>query len=162
MASCLWPAAIRGAAVMAYKYTYIVECRTPAVHMNEREAYNGDIWHVTYYVGGTNNPRQRIEAHLAGKGAKYLKGREILRVAISPQGRGELEYQIKHGYTIDGIHIPRWSREEKQEAVDLAFLGPSVSSTIWRPFWHRCETFHHPSGHGSECVHCKGTGGVFD
>ena len=148
---------------MAYKYTYIVECRANDV---KRDPSDDLRYKVTYYVGGTNNPRQRIEAHLAGKGAKYLRGREMLRVCISPGGRGELEYQIKHGYVIDGIHIPKWSREEKQEAVDLAFLGPSVSSTIWRPFWHRCS---HPNAYQvglptsiETCPDCKGTGGVFD
>jgi hypothetical protein len=134
---------------MAYKYTYIVECRTPAVHVNEREAYNGDIWHVTYYVGGTNNPRQRIEAHLAGKGAKYLRGREILRVIICPTSDLYNEHGIKHGEWWwegrDWMWIPAWSREKKGKIMESAFENAKhqywptsmVSLQFWRPFWHR-------------------------
>jgi predicted GIY-YIG superfamily endonuclease len=122
---------------MAYTYTYIVECRSKA----------GTI---TYYVGGTNNPRQRITAHLAGKGAKYLKGREILRIIIT------------HVYS--EAFLKKYDHEDRFNVVDLTFNPPPTANMNDWPFvkfWHRCDkctTFIHKE----YCEYCEGTGGVFD
>lgn len=61
-----------------YRYTYIVECRANHVTRPSSDDFK---FKITYYVGGTNDIHQRIAAHRAGKGARYLRGRQILRVA---------------------------------------------------------------------------------
>jgi predicted GIY-YIG superfamily endonuclease len=98
---------------MAYRYTYIVECRDRTYEFCNR---------VTYYVGGTNNPRQRISDHLAGKGAKYLRGREILRVAITMM---RTEHEVKS-----------WNHQRRADNLDMAFRDYR-DGDYWRPFWHR-------------------------
>jgi putative endonuclease len=149
---------------MAYTYTYIVECRSKA----------GGI---SYYVGGTNNPRQRISDHLAGKGAKYLRGREILRVIYTDKctGYGEIsnEHVIKHGkwewlvspqYVRDDgtmvprdaescwIHIHAWTHEQKRRNVEDTF----TPATINRPMLMVHHQFWRPFWHRTP------EGGVFD
>jgi predicted GIY-YIG superfamily endonuclease len=107
---------------MTYTYTYIVECRAWT-----RKSENPGTMSCTtltlqtsYYVGGTNNPRQRIEAHLAGKGAKYLRGREILRVCITDIWK---ETTVK-----------RENHDTRRWLMERAFNGETSN---FRPFWHR-------------------------
>ena len=49
-------------------YVYILEC--------------GD---GTLYTGATNDVERRLEAHIAGKGAKYTKGRRPLRLVYTEE-----------------------------------------------------------------------------
>jgi putative endonuclease len=54
----------------------------------------------TLYTGITNNVEARIEAHRAGKGAKYTRGRQPLKLActIASRNKGaalKKEYAIK-------------------------------------------------------------------
>ena len=131
---------------MAYKYTYIVECRANDV---KRDPSDDLRYKVTYYVGGTNNPRQRIEAHLAGKGAKYLRGREMLRVVMSD--------------LFTEASVKKQTHAERQWIVEKSFLYGLKS---FKPFWHRCD---HKNAYQvglptsiETCPDCKGKGGVFD
>jgi putative endonuclease len=97
---------------MTYNYTYIVEC-------SDKKGI------ITYYVGGTNDPRQRITDHLAGRGARYLKGRKIIRVIYTDKLTDTLysEYVVKH----------RWSANKKRLFVEHAFIkGEHV---WWQPLW---------------------------
>ena len=59
-------------------YTYIVEC--------------GD---GSLYTGWTNNLEKRIQAHNAGKGAKYTKSRLPVKLVYSEEAMSR-EYAIKH------------------------------------------------------------------
>ena len=59
-------------------YTYIVEC--------------GD---GSLYTGWTNNLEKRIQAHNAGKGAKYTKSRLPVKLVYS-ETFATKEYAIKH------------------------------------------------------------------
>ena len=65
-------------------YTYIVKCR------------DGSL-----YTGWTNNIEKRIEAHNAGKGAKYTKSRRPVTLVYyeefaTKQEAMKREYAIKH------------------------------------------------------------------
>ena len=88
---------------MVYKYAYIVEFLSK--HGKKR-----------YYVGGTNNPRQRIADHAYGRGARVLRGRTILRVAIT---------------TSMAEHDAKKLRKAKR----VAMLDGHPD---WRLFWRQC------------------------
>jgi putative endonuclease len=61
----------------------------------------------TLYTGVTNNVEARIESHRAGKGAKYTRGRQPLRLACILPCRNK-GAALKKEYA-----IKRLSREEK-------------------------------------------------
>ena len=82
-------------------YTYIVQCR------------DGSL-----YTGWTNDLKKRIEAHNAGKGAKYTKSRRPVKLLYyeefdSREEAMRREYEIKH-----------MSRKKKEEVIQL---GTGVS-----------------------------------
>lgn len=65
-------------------YTYIVECRDESL-----------------YTGWTNNLEKRIQAHNAGKGAKYTKSRLPVKLVYTEtfetkEEAMSREYAIKH------------------------------------------------------------------
>lgn len=54
----------------------------------------------SFYIGWTNNLEQRIQAHNAGKGAKYTKGRRPVELVYyeeydTKQEAMRREYQLK-------------------------------------------------------------------
>ena len=75
-------------------YTYMVRCSDH-----------------TYYIGYTNNLEKRIQAHNAGKGAKYTKGR----------GPVELVYYEEYEEKKDAMHreweMKRLPRRKKESLV---------------------------------------------
>ena len=75
-------------------YTYIVQCSDS-----------------TYYIGWTNHLEARIQAHNAGKGAKYTKARRPVKLVYYEtfETKSEAlsrEYQIK-----------QLSRQEKEKLI---------------------------------------------
>lgn len=81
-------------------YTYIVEC-------SDR----------TLYTGWTNNLEKRLEAHNAGKGAKYTKTRRPVKLVYQEQ------FETKEEAMSREYHIKQLSRKEKlkliQEKIDF-------------------------------------------
>ena len=73
-------------------YTYIVEC--------------GD---GSLYTGWTNNLEKRIQAHNAGKGAKYTKARRPVELAYYEEFETK-EQAMKREYAIKQL-----GRKEKQK-----------------------------------------------
>lgn len=76
-------------------YTYMVEC---ADH--------------TYYTGYTSNLTKRIEAHNAGKGAKYTKGRLPVTLIYWE------EFQEKKEALRREWQIKQLSRKEKEKLCE--------------------------------------------
>lgn len=81
-------------------YTYIVECSDG-----------------TLYTGWTNNLEKRLEAHNAGKGAKYTKTRRPVKLVYQEQ------FETKEEAMSREYHIKQLSRKEKlkliQEKIDF-------------------------------------------
>lgn len=84
-------------------YTYIVEC--------------GD---GSLYTGWTNNLEKRIQAHNAGKGAKYTKSRLPVKLVYSEtfatkEEAMSREYAIKHMKRKEKLQLSlnSWSRASK-------------------------------------------------
>ncbi len=81
-------------------YTYIVECSDG-----------------TLYTGWTNNLEKRLEAHNAGKGAKYTKTRRPVKLVYQEQ------FETKEEAMSREYHIKQFSRKEKlkliQEKIDF-------------------------------------------
>lgn len=81
-------------------YTYIVEC-------SDR----------TLYTGWTNNLEKRLEAHNAGKGARYTKTRRPVKLVYQEQ------FETKEEAMSREYHIKQLSRKEKlkliQEKIDF-------------------------------------------
>lgn len=147
---------------MARAYTYIVECLSVAKKDTtvQRKPARVITPSISYYVGSTNNLRRRITEHIAGRGAKYLRGRAILRVIYA-----------------SGFHYPEtyiknyWTHEKKAAFMDHTFTAgewpPGYEK--WRPAWRRCETCNgsgdyimnrEPIGYWrDDCRDCNGTGG---
>ena len=75
-------------------YTYIVEC--------------GD---GSLYTGWTNNLEKRIQAHNAGKGAKYTKARRPVELAYYEEFETK-EQAMKREYAIKQL-----GRKEKQKLI---------------------------------------------
>lgn len=158
---------------MTRTYTYIVECTTPAVRPTNREAYNGDVMHTTYYVGSTNNIKRRITEHLTGKGAKYLRGRTILRVCYI-DGRSRFGHTMPHQWS--EAFTKTMSHHNREQIMRHAF-GDSkcldqehckIHFPNWRPAWRRCTCNKgwllnvDLDGDGTNwkhCEKCSGTGG---
>lgn len=120
---------------MARKFTYIIECRSAT----------GTI---SYYTGSTNDIKRRITEHLSGRGARYLQGRTILRVAYR---EGDIERAIKTGATIHVLgaiptHVGKWTQQMKRESVNAAFSPKESNLTSWRPAWRRTGSLFRDSG----------------
>lgn len=81
-------------------YTYIVECSDG-----------------TLYTGWTNNLEKRMEAHNAGKGAKYTKTRRPVKLVYQEQ------FETKEEAMSREYQIKQLSRKEKfkliQEKIDF-------------------------------------------
>ena len=75
-------------------YTYIVECSDG-----------------TLYTGWTNNLEKRLEAHNAGKGAKYTKTRRPVKVVYQEQ------FETKEEAMSREYHIKQLSRKEKMKLM---------------------------------------------
>ena len=75
-------------------YTYIVECSDG-----------------TLYTGWTNNLEKRLEAHNAGKGAKYTKTRRPVKLVYQEQ------FETKEEATSREYHIKQLSRKEKMKLM---------------------------------------------
>ena len=77
-------------------YTYIVECSDG-----------------TLYTGWTNNLEKRLEAHNAGKGAKYTKTRRPVKLVYLEQ------FETKEEAMSREYHIKQLSRKEKMKLMVL-------------------------------------------
>ena len=75
-------------------YTYIVECSDG-----------------TLYTGWTNNLEKRLEAHNAGKGAKYTKTRRPVKLVYQEQFETREEAMSRE------YHIKQLSRKEKMKLM---------------------------------------------
>lgn len=75
-------------------YTYIVECSDG-----------------TLYTGWTNNLEKRLEAHNAGKGAKYTKSRRPVRIVYQ-----EI-FETKEAAMSREFAIKKLSRKEKLNLI---------------------------------------------
>ena len=75
-------------------YTYIVECSDG-----------------TLYTGWTNNLEKRLEAHNAGKGAKYTKTRRPVKLVYQEQ------FETKEEAMSREYHIKQISRKEKMKLM---------------------------------------------
>lgn len=75
-------------------YTYIVECSDG-----------------TLYTGWTNNLEKRLEAHNAGKGAKYTKTRRPVKLVYLEQFETKEEAMSREYY------IKQLSRKEKMKLM---------------------------------------------
>lgn len=75
-------------------YTYIVECSDG-----------------TLYTGWTNNLEKRLEAHNAGKGAKYTKTRRPVKLVYLEQ------FETKEEAMSREYHIKQLSRKEKMKLM---------------------------------------------
>jgi putative endonuclease len=64
----------------------------------------------TLYTGYTNNLEKRIEAHNAGKGAKYTRGRRPVKMVYSEKFRSKSkalkrEWEIKKMERVEKINL---------------------------------------------------------
>lgn len=75
-------------------YTYIVECSDG-----------------TLYTGWTNNLEKRLEAHNAGKGAKYTKTRRPVKLVYQEQ------FETKEEAMSREYHIKQLTRKEKMKLM---------------------------------------------
>ena len=75
-------------------YTYIVECSDG-----------------TLYTGWTNNLEKRLEAHNAGKGAKYTKTRRPVKLVYQEQ------FETKEEAMSREYHTKQLSRKEKMKLM---------------------------------------------
>ena len=75
-------------------YTYIVECSDG-----------------TLYTGWTNNLEKRLEAHNAGKGAKYTKTRRPVKLVYQEH------FETKEEAMSREYHIKQLSRKEKMKLM---------------------------------------------
>jgi putative endonuclease len=89
-------------------FVYILEC--------------GD---QTYYTGWTTDVGRRLEAHQAGKGAKYTRGRRPLKLVYlekhdSKQAAQQREYALKRlTRRAKQALIAGWDREEQERDADV-------------------------------------------
>lgn len=140
-------------------YAYIVECKDKAGN-------------VTCYVGRTTNLRRRITEHITGRGAKYLRGRTILRVVYSEDytehETKKLDHvtralRVQHAFLDDYSDDDDGDMEYASEAPDR-FRHWQIPR--WRPAWTRCSfcegkfpVWNIETGAREECAECNGTGG---
>lgn len=79
---------------MNNNFTYIVECSDH-----------------TLYTGWTNNLEKRLEAHNAGKGAKYTKTRRPVQLVYFETFATKEEAMSRE------YHIKKMSRQEKMQLI---------------------------------------------
>ena len=65
----------------------------------------------TLYTGWTNNLEKRLEAHNAGKGAKYTKTRRPVKLVYQEQ------FETKEEAMSREYHIKQLSRKEKMKLM---------------------------------------------
>ncbi|MDD6460254.1 MAG: GIY-YIG nuclease family protein [Absicoccus porci] len=80
-------------------YVYIVQCAD-----------------ATYYTGWTNDLKKRIEAHNAGKGAKYTKSRQPVQLVYYET------YATKSEAMAREYAIKQLSRQEKAQLIKAGSL----------------------------------------
>ena len=80
-------------------YVYIVQCAD-----------------ATYYTGWTNDLKKRIEAHNAGKGAKYTKSRRPVQLVYYET------YATKSKAMAREYAIKQLSRQEKAQLIKAGLL----------------------------------------
>jgi putative endonuclease len=80
-------------------YVYIVQCAD-----------------ATYYTGWTNDLKKRIEAHNAGKGAKYTKSRRPVQLVYYET------YATKSEAMAREYAIKQLSRQEKAQLIKAGLL----------------------------------------
>ena len=80
-------------------YAYIVQCAD-----------------ATYYTGWTNDLKKRIEAHNAGKGAKYTKSRRPVQLVYYET------YATKSKAMAREYAIKQLSRQEKAQLIKAGLL----------------------------------------
>lgn len=80
-------------------YVYIVQCVD-----------------ATYYTGWTNDLKKRIEAHNAGKGAKYTKSRRPVQLVYYET------YATKSEAMAREYAIKQLSRQEKAQLIKAGLL----------------------------------------
>ena len=80
-------------------YVYIVQCAD-----------------ATYYTGWTNDLKKRIEAHNAGKGAKYTKSRRPVQLVYYET------YVTKSEAMAREYAIKQLSRQEKAQLIKAGLL----------------------------------------
>jgi len=73
---------------MKLTYVYIIECQSKPPEDRRYDKAGVPALApfepvITYYIGSTNDPKRRLNDHLAGRGAKYLRGKTLLRMAIT-------------------------------------------------------------------------------
>jgi putative endonuclease len=81
-------------------FVYLIECQAK---------YRKKL----YYAGITNNPERRLEEHRSGKGARFLKGKAILRMIICHECRTIKEAMERER------EIKQWSHDEKKKAISM-------------------------------------------
>jgi predicted GIY-YIG superfamily endonuclease len=138
-------------------FTYIIEC--DAIVKQKKV--------ISYYVGKSTNPKRRLVEHLAGRGARYLRGKRLLRMVIA---KDISEHDAK-----------RFNHFLRSTTIDVAFDRKNVSVrqrsawSHWTPFWQRCSrgcqplfikkikvaVFSIKQDGGLDCPECHGTGGTF-
>jgi len=89
-------------------YVYIIECK------NKRGK-------ISYYIGYTNDAKRRLEEHLSGKGARYLRGKTILRMMIYQE-----YHTIKQAMNGE-VEAKKLPARRKKLLVGIAF-GSNLSS----------------------------------
>lgn len=65
----------------------------------------------TYYAGATNDLEKRLKLHNAGHGAKYVRGREPVRVVYRKACRG-----YRHALRVESA-LKQRTRKQKEELV---------------------------------------------
>ena len=69
--------------------------------------------HGTYYTGYTNNLENRIKLHSQGSGAKYLRGKEPLKLVYAK------EYRYLRNAMCVERNIKKYSRKRKEELTKI-------------------------------------------
>jgi len=159
-------------------HVYIIECWRLTKH--------GAI--TACYAGITNDPRRRVQEHLDGRGARFMRGKVLRRMVA-------LEYRpdVCGEFTIYALEkkVKAFTAAAKLAIVKAAFAEISTFDAtlegtwifgafwLWERFWQQCSkqcqkmftkirgrrvqigTFSMGEGGGYGCKECGGSGGVF-
>lgn len=128
-------------------HLYLVEC----IKFTERGAV------TERYAGITNNPLRRISEHQEGRGAKFLKGKVLHRVAILEPRFDKIWGSLDSTDCVTIKQLNIWELERqlkrlkpwvKEEIIHAAFgecekrtlsgVPPYFWPELWKPFWKQC------------------------